>query len=60
MLIIYWYKDRHKKFGSINAYKIQCMGKRDVGRDCVFGHCYIDEFLSNPDNVLLDEEWLGD
>ena len=59
MIIVYWYKYKGKKFGSMNAYKIQCMGIRDSGAECVFGQSSLDDFLADSKNELLSMDWHG-
>lgn len=55
MKMIYWYCSEldEVKYGSINAYKIKCMGDRDGASET--GCDYENKF----DGILLDEEWLG-
>ena len=59
--MIYYFVKEGIKYGSINSYKVHCMGARDVGEDCEYGKSGLDEFIwgNSQNNVWMNAEWLG-
>ncbi|MGZ8927139.1 MAG: hypothetical protein ACXW03_01645 [Methylobacter sp.] len=55
MKIYYFVNIRGRKVGSVNAYKIEQMGSREMGKGTQVLSCDIADF----DGVLHNAEWLG-
>ena len=56
--MIYYYIYRGIKYGSVNFYKIRCMGKRIAGHQCKYGAMTPSEFLMGCNSVELGSEWI--